>query len=363
MREDTPTPYEVRTDDAAAGPNDLRYGMVLVVLAVALFAGGVVGFGWPALVDTNASDARWAVLFLAAAGAIFGLFFVFRGNVRRARFRRDGDSRLLAGLPRLGAPFAGRIVTAHDLQPRGDFRVTLRCDRSRRERPRKGSTRRQADRLFERIVAVPAPAKSTEGVPFAFEIPADGLRSGGHGEDEYGFHVAWSLEVRASMAGPDYVARFPIEVSGGRKAPAGKAFAGARKPLSPWQKVALPLLLALGSLLAGVGLYTTGMQVLLDHEGLPAGGRIVERERSAVRVVLDAGGATVRVPIGSNANRWTAGQAVRIVCRELGATPRGCQMDTGGERWIASIASLVLGLAMLGAAGWIWSRRTRVSRP
>lgn len=362
MSEKASAPHVARTDDARAGPADLRTAGWVLLAAALLVAGDVLYVGWPEVLDTSAPDPRLAPLFLAAIATLAALGMLARGFLRQARYRRDGDSRLEAGTPRIGATFAGRIFTTRDLPARGDCRIALRCERSSRPPDAKGATRRQADCLWERIVAVPPGATSSAGVPFAFEIPADGLRTGAHGEGEYTTHVYWTLEMRAPMAGVGYLARFPIPMAGGRKdSKEGKAFAGSRRPLSSWQKVAFPGLLGLGSLLLAAGLYTTSMQVLLDFEGLSASGRIVERERSAVQVALDGNGATVRVPIGSNAHRWSTGQAVSLRCRELGAAPRGCQMDTGGERWIGSLGTLFLGLAMLGAAAWIWRSRTRVS--
>jgi hypothetical protein len=209
-------------------------------------------------------------------------------------------------------------------------------------------------------------------VPFAIDVPANGLPTGSRGEAG---RVEWTLEIRAPMGGIDHVAEFPIRMQGRRKQAAGdgtpkaaraagasrqEAFAGYVKPVPQWLRVAFPVFVGLGCLLAGAGFYRTAQQVLLGLNGLPATGRVIVAEKSEVQVAIDGSGTppvTARVGIGSNFHRWEPGQPVRIICREPGAQPRGCRMVTGGERWIDTLGTLLVGLLLLAAAGWIWRQR------
>jgi hypothetical protein len=294
------------------------------------------------------------------------------------RFRKFGISELRANEPRLGEPFEGTIRPGRDLAPLGDFTVRVHCDNTTRNRSMKSDgTNARTECLWEATVTVPAASRSSAGVPFAFDIPGNGLATGSRGDAG---HVDWTLEIRAPLGGVDYFAEFPVKMRGRRKQTEGtvatkatnavgasrqEAFAGHEKPVPQWQRIAFPALLVVGSLLAAAGLYTTAQQIGLGLSGLPATGHVVEAEKWVVRVALDGSGpptVTARVALGSNFHRWEKAMAVRIVCRELGETPRGCRMETGGERWINTTGTLLVGLVMLALA-WRLRRLRAAAAP
>jgi hypothetical protein len=157
-------------------------------------------------------------------------------------------------------------------------------------------------------------------------------------------------------------------VTGRAKTPIGAArpahFAGQARPLQQWEKIAFPVALALGALLAAVGVYTTVLQISLSIGGIPASGHVLNAGKSVIDVSIDGSGpppVTARVGIGTNFHRWQTGQVVRFVCHELGDKPVGCRMDTGGERWMDTTGALVIGLGLLAFAWRLWRRRTVVT--
>ena len=364
----------VRTDAGEAGPAAFGAAAFLFgIAAAALAVGAILWFGWPQAIDFKSHDAGIVAFFFALVAALLGGFFLARALLHTARWRKFGQSELQACEPRLGEAFAGTVRAARDLAPRGDFTVRLRCDNTTRHRNIKGDgTNEQTECLWEASIAVPAAERSGNGVPFTFDIPANGLATGSRGAAG---RVSWTLDVRAPLEGLDYFAEFPIKMLSRRKSSAtaatatparrGKAFAGYAKPVSRWERFVFPVLLVLGAFLVAGGLYTTAGQVALGHGGVPATGHVVDADTRAVLVAVDGSGAPAvraRVPIGSNFQRWETGKAVRILCRELGAQPRGCQMETGGERWINTAGTLLVGLGMLAVAGWI-RRRLRAAAP
>lgn len=110
-----------------------------------------------------------------------------------------------------GGTLAGRITTAADLAPTGEYAITLQCveaittyDTMKGENRTRDHVRWEATRKVD-----PATVRSSQGIPVGFRIPESALACG---DDRAQGDVRWVLMARAPLPGTDFEAIFPVIV-------------------------------------------------------------------------------------------------------------------------------------------------------
>lgn len=353
-------PKVVEAGNRDEGPKSLKIGAAFWVVEVIAFVWGYVSFGEAAF-NINSPDFFPVPLGLILFTAAFGTFYVLRGLVLMSHFDKFGTSKLDASNATPGKPYRGKIRTEHDIAAQGPFSLRLLCVRQTKssgDYDGDGSNSIVTTPLWEAVATVPASTRSSIGIPFQFAIPDDAERTLSRAFSE-GHNIKWTLHVTAPLQGLDYSAEFPVDVGGGNsnKATSGTAakrsFAGTLRPEQTWMKIARFVAPVFGILFFGAGAYGTIVQAF--HGGIPFAGRIVSVNMPSVDVALDEGG-TVTVARVTRNSAWQVDQPVRVSCVEDGATLRACRMETGGDRWIDAVGTLVVGSLLLLLSLWLWRR-------
>ena len=351
-------------DDAARSvdraPALLHGAALCFAFAAAVLAGGVAYFGWDATLAPSSPDFIPLPAGFAAALALFGVLNLAQGLVARARRRRFGAATLEAGPARLGRRFSGKIRTVADIPASGPFRLSLTCTRTIRSEDDEGRTRRTSVVLWKGEARAPASTRSgASGIPFAFDIPADGLPSAREGQPE-NETIAWDLVVTAPAQGLGFEADFIVEMGGtGGPADSGKAFAGLPRPESAGARIVRIAAGIGGPVLVAAGLYGTLGQIVHTAGGHRQAGEIVAVRRPGLEVRLDDR-ALVGVAYVTRNTAWREGQRVELVCAGTPAVPNRCRMATHYDRWIDGVGTLVVGLAVAGLALFLHRRRGRI---
>jgi hypothetical protein len=164
-----------------------------------LLAAAAAGGWWASRLSAEALHDS-LVAPLSAFAAILGLSSLVFAAYLTLRFRKFGHATLDAAVPVAGAPWKGVVRTGTDLRATGDYELTLSCEEPRRRVAAhgggpvvvwKGSCRVQHAGL-----------RSSRGIPFEFAPPEDAPTSSASG--------VWWLEVRAPVAGLDFVTVFNV---------------------------------------------------------------------------------------------------------------------------------------------------------
>lgn len=148
------------------------------------------------------------VLGVFAALGIVPLYFALRATARRFRFGPswcciDGK----AGV--LGRKMTGVVHTSTDIQPTGDYKISLQClefytrgsGKERRAECRSHFTRTE--------IVSPGAVSAPRAIPFAFELPSEVPETG----CEIGsVRVQWQLRLDVPSKGVDYSALFVVPV-------------------------------------------------------------------------------------------------------------------------------------------------------
>ncbi len=248
------------------GQRSMKIGLVFWGVALVILAAGLIWLGPTETLDINSRDFFPLPAGFAFFAAAFGTYHLGRGVLLRLRFGKYGASTLDADRAALGRVFKGRVRTESDLAPQGRSRCRLLCARNenRRRQRRQWLVRRQHGHhaAVGGLASAPASTRSSEGIPFEFAIPADGLASVIRAPSE-GPNIKWTLDVAAPLKGLDYSATFPIAVGGSGKssrsassASAAKPFAGSLRPEQTWAKIARFVAPVLGVLFFGRALPT-----------------------------------------------------------------------------------------------------------
>lgn len=110
-----------------------------------------------------------------------------------------------------GGTLAGRITTAADLAPTGEYAITLQCveaittfDTMKGENRTRDHLRWEATRKVD-----PATVRSSQGIPVEFRLPTTALACG---DERATGAVRWVLMARAPLPGTDFEAIFPVLV-------------------------------------------------------------------------------------------------------------------------------------------------------
>jgi hypothetical protein len=345
-----------------------QMGLFLWAASVVILGAGIIWLGVPGVFELNSPDFFPVPIGLAVFAAVIGTVHLVQGVLQSARFRKYGTSTLEAGPAVLGQLYRGRIRTARDLDVSGPYAIQLLCEK--RSGVNRGRTSAVLESLWEASVSAPVSTRSSAGIPFAFQIPANGLPGGTLPGSDGNLEVSsifWTLSVSAPMQGLQYNAAFPLDVDvpGSARNAAGEAprmpvnatgaFAGHVRPEQPFARLIRFIAPVLGILLVAAGGYATVNQWQLGQDGAAFTGRIVSVDTPALGITLDGGGV-VRIPRVTQYNTWQVGQPVRLTCRDDGGGIRTCRMDTGLDRWIDALGTLAVGLALLLLGGWFWLR-------
>jgi hypothetical protein len=348
--------------------SSFQMGLFLWIASVVILGAGIVWLGVPGVFDLNSPDFFPVPVGLAAFAGVIGTVHLVQGVLLSARFRKYGVSTREAGPAVLGQVYRGRIRTTRDLDVSGPYTIRLLCEQ--KSGVNRGRTSAVLESLWEASVSAPASTRSSAGIPFAFQIPVNGLPGGTMPGSDGNLEVSsifWTLGVSAPMQGLQYQAAFLVDVdvpcavssAAGEDRPmavnAARPFAGQIRPEQPFARLTRFIAPVLGILLAAAGGYATINQWQLGQNGTAFTGRIVAVETPALGIALDDGGS-VRIPRVTKYNSWQAGQPVRVTCREDGRGIRTCRMDTGYDRWIDALGTLAIGLALLFLGGWLWLR-------
>lgn len=209
-RSDSPTAKPRAIGDETGSNAVTRWAMAILFLAAA--AGTWWWFRGSLNYDVNSRDFNplGLVPIVLAAIGLWNLVPAIRGTLVSRKFggtsfAMDGDD------VALGETLSGRIRTAADIAPTGDYVVTLQCveaittfDTTKGESRTRDHIRWEATRKVD-----PASLRSTAGIPVGFALPKTALACG---DDRAEGVVRWVLMVRAPLPGTDFEAIFPVVV-------------------------------------------------------------------------------------------------------------------------------------------------------
>lgn len=169
-------------------------------------------FELPLVFDITAPDFNpltFLPVVLAAIGAVL-LVRATRATIRKKKF---GWSTLAPPTARVGGLYRGTLVTSRDIEPTGDFKVTLKClKRTLSKSDSEGRSRSTDKVLHKQVTSIPAGGKSSLGLPVEFMIPGGLPRSGSTKKDPDG-QVRWVVTISAPTRGVNYQATFAIQVT------------------------------------------------------------------------------------------------------------------------------------------------------
>jgi len=142
--------------------------------------------------------------------AAWNLVPALRGSLTSRKFggttfEMEGDS------VRLGETLRGRIRTATDLAPTGDFVVSLACVENVTHVSQLDNKQRTQDfTRWEAMRKLPAAGvRSSQGIPVEFTLPVAALAVDDPRAEGV---VRWILEAKAPLPGTDFAVIYPIDV-------------------------------------------------------------------------------------------------------------------------------------------------------
>jgi hypothetical protein len=205
------SPARVRQVGEATGSHAGIDWIMAALLAAAAVASALY-FRVPFNFDVHSRDFNPFVLVPIVLGA-FGLKFFVSALVATLRGRKYGESVLEVDAESVapGETLRGRVRTATELRPTGDYEICIRCiEAVSRTRTRDAETTTTDVIHWEARLRVPADSvRSIEGIPFQFAIPESALTSG---DPTAKGSVRWILEIRAPGPGLDFYALFGVDV-------------------------------------------------------------------------------------------------------------------------------------------------------
>jgi hypothetical protein len=199
--------------DANAANAFSGYLFAAVLWAIAAWLAWYIG----APLNFNLYDPDFnPLVFLPAAFAAIGAYIAAKATRDALRARKFGQTTLEAAPVRLGETLRGVIRTRRDLAPAGDYRVSLKCLRTTFVADvEAGRSGHHVDRLIwsgSRAIA-PGTVRSSAGIAFSFDLPADALPSRGPPvQTTSDGDVRWILEITAPLPGLDFYAVFAVDV-------------------------------------------------------------------------------------------------------------------------------------------------------
>ncbi|MBK9115018.1 MAG: hypothetical protein IPM22_05135 [Betaproteobacteria bacterium] len=146
---------------------------------------------------------------LAAIG-VWNLVSAIRGTMVARKF--GGTAFAMDGEEvALGETLKGRITTATDLAPTGEYAITIQCvEAITTFDTMKGESRTRDHVRWEAVRKVdPQSVRSSQGIPVEFRLPTTAL---GIGDKRAKGTVRWVLDVKAPLPGTDFYAIFPVVV-------------------------------------------------------------------------------------------------------------------------------------------------------
>ena len=210
----TPSPMTDANAPNASSGYFFAGGMALIGISIVWY------FELPLNFDVTDRDFN-PLIFVPVLFVLIALYALLKAIRDTLRVRKFGVTTLVAGPAMAGRRFEGSLRSSRDLAPDGDYTVLLRCIRTYRvggpvvSSGTQRSTYKDELRWQETVVVPCASIRSSAGIPFAFQIPADALASKGPPvyERVHG-NVRWILTVSAPMRGLNYHAVFAIDMRG-----------------------------------------------------------------------------------------------------------------------------------------------------
>ncbi len=207
-------PWLVRADWASGKIKSSAMAKPLLYLVMALAFGGLGGLGTCLSLPQELRRHNYAALLILIFPSV-GLFFLIA-------FVRAWWSRLtygesvfeLAEIPApLGGALSGLIQAGARLKPEHGLHLKLSCVRrvvagSGENRSAQETVLWQAEKVYKPEAGLPEAAPGRSGIPVYFKLPADQPQCFKRGDES----VAWRLEAKAKMAGPDFAAAFDVPV-------------------------------------------------------------------------------------------------------------------------------------------------------
>jgi hypothetical protein len=155
------------------------------------------------------------LVFLPAAFAAIGAYIAAKATRDALRAKKFGHTTLEAGPGRLGETLHGLVRTERDLAPTGDYHISLKCLRTTFVSGGRDNRGHHVDKLIwsgSRAIAADS-VRSSAGIAFAFDLPADALPSRGPPvQTTSDGDVRWILEMTAPLPGLDFYAVFAVDV-------------------------------------------------------------------------------------------------------------------------------------------------------
>jgi len=172
-------------------------------------------YGIPLTFNVNARD-FCPLVFVPVVFALLGLFFSGKAILDGLRVRKYGTTTLEAGEVFLGGALSGTIRTVYDLEPLGDYTISLRCIETVVAGSLATKNLHHVDeKRWEGLCTVKRDqVQSSQGIPVNIPIPEGSGAMATVPGSEIGTStgVRWVLEIRAPLHGLDYYALFLIIV-------------------------------------------------------------------------------------------------------------------------------------------------------
>lgn len=172
-------------------------------------------YGIPFTFNVNARD-FCPLVFVPIVFALIGVFFSGKALLDAMRVRKYGTTTLEAGEVFLGGSLTGTIRTAYDLEPLGDYTLSLRCIETvvAGSLATKNLHHVDEERWQGLCTVKCGQVLSSQGIPVNIPIPKGSGAMATVPGSEIGTStgVRWVLEIRAPMRGLDYYALFLIIV-------------------------------------------------------------------------------------------------------------------------------------------------------
>lgn len=145
------------------------------------------------------------------------------------------------------------------------------------------------------------------------------------------------------------------------KAEPAVPFAGEVQPVSAGTRLAMRALLVVGALLLAVGVWAVVTQLRYGAAADQVTGTVTAIENAhRIRLTLDDGGS-IATAYSTSLHHWQPGQSIALACRhDAKTTPRPCRVDTGLDRWLDGLGTVLFGAVALALGLYLWRQAPRV---
>lgn len=190
--------------NAAGASSEFYFAGFMLVIAV------LTPWYFELPINFNIMDREFnPLIFLPVIFAGIGIISLTRSVFAKARAGKFGSATVSPSAAQRGQLFRPTLRTTIDIETTGDFVFVLKC--IRKTRSGDDFDGRSGEKVVWKHTVTSPAARSSQGVPASFRIPADMPRSG----PEKGVNAAtirWVLSVTAPVRGVNFYAAFPIDV-------------------------------------------------------------------------------------------------------------------------------------------------------